>query len=679
MTSGEIRDCITPSITIAHSQSQIIFGIRFGFTSTSPGVWLRSTTTKAFLKSKKIAVTISNSKSTSGKMITAGYAVLKAPNTTHVHRYTQFLRCILPENTPYFDVLRYKKTPMDQLIPHLVIQCGEKHVAPLSQALLPVMTGKGIAMFILRYAFSTMTNEKIRSHFTFHEKWSKSLKAIPMSPYINHLDQVRTEYNEDGTTTARSTREWVASLLAPDGNYPALCDVVNGPPDHKAYLLVPSHYFAYAQNQWRDYKARLYPPTHREARYRDNLPGLPDVIHIQAEIESNVTFLEKLSAATEWQQAPSFTRHMPTQQTAHNVSQSQQSSTILSVAPTEWPNLSETSTPRRQHTHNSLLMRLNNRSEEDVPSVGEAGTSLGTEEDRSTASTRSLTHVSRTSIDTRFHELENTMKQQQKALEVSGKQTTATLSSIASHITRIDDLDKKLAAVTSTLDTASRQMEKSAKNQQFISGELQEMKSQHAKQFTELNNRLLTNMESQHKMSTTMLDIQAQFENISIFIHQLSQRMEQERKNALDIPQALTPPLDRKAPSAGSSTGSKSESFATQQSDESSAESIVHRSPDQKRQRSSGDSTNQQQQNSLSAREAKATVDNTRTISYMKVCTDLDVAFQRQDLLQALPPRVNTPSTTSTTSDKTSNNPTDSAPIDPLPTYYLDPAGARTL
>jgi hypothetical protein len=292
MTSTEIRDCITPSITIAHSQSQIIFGVRFGFTNTLPGVWLRSTPTKVFLKSHKIEVTISNSKSTSGKMVTAGYVLLKAPNTTQVHRYTQFLRQILPENTPYFDVLRYIKTPMDQLIPHLVIQCGEKHVAPLCQALLPVMTGRGIAMFIPRYAFSTMTSENIRNHFTFHEKWSKSLKAIPMSPHINHLDQVRTEYNDDGTTTERSTREWVATILAPDGSNPALCDVVNGPPDHKAYLLVPSHYLVYAQNQWREYKARLSPPTHREARYRDNLPGLPNVIHIQAAIASNVTFLK---------------------------------------------------------------------------------------------------------------------------------------------------------------------------------------------------------------------------------------------------------------------------------------------------------------------------------------------------------------------------------------------------
>ena len=42
----------------------------------------------------------------------------------------------LPENTPYFDIIRLSKTPLDQTIPHLAVQCGEKHVTPLCQALV---------------------------------------------------------------------------------------------------------------------------------------------------------------------------------------------------------------------------------------------------------------------------------------------------------------------------------------------------------------------------------------------------------------------------------------------------------------------------------------------------------------------------------------------------------------
>ncbi|KAI2489046.1 hypothetical protein MHU86_25555 [Fragilaria crotonensis] len=262
MTAEELRNFITLVITIAHSQSQIIFGLRVGFI-LAPGQWLRLSTTGGVFKSQNVEVSISNSKSTSGRMVTAGYILLKAPNTTQIHRYTQFLRSKLPASAPYFDIVRYKKSPMDQLIPHLRVQCGEKHVMPLCHALLTVLTGHGSALFLPRYALGTMTEEKIRSHFQVHESWARSLKAIPMSPIINHLDQARLEYNDDGTTTARSTREWASTIRATDNVSPALCDVVNGPPDHKAYLLVPSQYLQKVQHEWRSYKSRLYPPSSR--------------------------------------------------------------------------------------------------------------------------------------------------------------------------------------------------------------------------------------------------------------------------------------------------------------------------------------------------------------------------------------------------------------------------------
>jgi hypothetical protein len=140
---------------------------------------------------KKLDIRIYNSQtSNSGRVDTAGFILLKAPNTANRHRYTQSLHSLLPDTTPYFDVLRYAKTPMDQVIPHLAIQCGERHVTPLCQALLSLLDGRGNALFLPRYAFSTMTNDKIRNHFKVHEMWSHSLKTIILSPQINHLDQV---------------------------------------------------------------------------------------------------------------------------------------------------------------------------------------------------------------------------------------------------------------------------------------------------------------------------------------------------------------------------------------------------------------------------------------------------------------------------------------------------------
>ena len=100
LTATELRDFISPAVTFLHAQHQIVFGLRIGFVNT-PGQWMRTDAIKTFFKSQQIAVSVSNSKSTSGKMVTAGYVLLKAPNTTQLSRYTQFLRSVLPENTPY--------------------------------------------------------------------------------------------------------------------------------------------------------------------------------------------------------------------------------------------------------------------------------------------------------------------------------------------------------------------------------------------------------------------------------------------------------------------------------------------------------------------------------------------------------------------------------------------------
>lgn len=79
--------------------------------------------------SMNVSVSVSNSKGTSGKLVVAGYISRKAPNTTPP--------LFSSRGYPiFFDIVSISWTPMDQLIPHLVIQCGDKHVIPLSQALL---------------------------------------------------------------------------------------------------------------------------------------------------------------------------------------------------------------------------------------------------------------------------------------------------------------------------------------------------------------------------------------------------------------------------------------------------------------------------------------------------------------------------------------------------------------
>ena len=129
MTPTMIREYITPVVTFVHSRNQLIFGVRFSF-CTSPAGW-RTSEKAQLLKEANLNVAVSNSISSSGKLVIAGYILVKAPNTTHRHRYVQHLMRQLPESTPYFDVVRLSKSPTDQVIPHLAIQCGEKHVTPL--------------------------------------------------------------------------------------------------------------------------------------------------------------------------------------------------------------------------------------------------------------------------------------------------------------------------------------------------------------------------------------------------------------------------------------------------------------------------------------------------------------------------------------------------------------------
>lgn len=205
--------------------------MRFCFIK-NPVSWQLKEQTKTVLQASSIEVLVSNTKSTSGNIVAAGYILLKAPNTTSTHRYTQFLRSQLPESTPFFDIVRFKKTPLDQLIPHLVVQCGDSHVTMISQTFLPLLTGKSSALFLPRYAFGAMTEDQVSNQFLVHEKWARSLTALPLAPLVFHLDQKRIEYCNDGTIIERSTREWAASLTFPNGT-PALCDVVNGTSEKK--------------------------------------------------------------------------------------------------------------------------------------------------------------------------------------------------------------------------------------------------------------------------------------------------------------------------------------------------------------------------------------------------------------------------------------------------------------
>ncbi|KAI2490282.1 hypothetical protein MHU86_24303 [Fragilaria crotonensis] len=259
MTPEEVRAFISPTIAIIPSQSLVIIPIRFGFSGMTPSHWRNKNVTKMTLDRLNLTLSTSNSKTTSGKLVVCGYILLKAPMTTHRIRYLQSLRSVLPETTPHFDILLHRTTPLGQKINHLVVQCGEKHVHPLSQALLTVLTGYRSPVYIPRFAFADMSTEQATKLFETHDQYIKALRSISLFPMLTNLDTLRTEHFPDGNTLVRSTRDWATSIMSIDGTESAKCDVVNGGLDQKAYLLFPPQFEEAARLAFEEYRRRIFP------------------------------------------------------------------------------------------------------------------------------------------------------------------------------------------------------------------------------------------------------------------------------------------------------------------------------------------------------------------------------------------------------------------------------------
>ena len=314
MQPTELRDFISPSVTYLSSTGTFIFGFRFGFTTSNPGSWKSHTSTKEVMRNHQVWTTESNSSCTSGKLVNAGYILMKAPNTTHTIRYLQSLRNRLPDNTPFFDVALKKKSPLEQPIHHLVVQCGENHVAPLTKAISALLTGTGGAIFLPRLVLGNLTKDQISKYFTAHGNYVKSLRPISLAPRITNLDTIRDEYWDNGEVLQRSTREWATSLILCNGSS-ARCDIVNGGKDQVATLLVPSHHFSEVAELYEKYKMRLNPLERREARFRDAFPGLPAVIQIDTSVQASLECLELFSSEEIWKRAPgavkTTTSHRP--------------------------------------------------------------------------------------------------------------------------------------------------------------------------------------------------------------------------------------------------------------------------------------------------------------------------------------------------------------------------------
>jgi hypothetical protein len=318
----KLKHYLSPKISTLQSTKTFIFGIRLCAPDNHHNQWISQPATRELLNELKLEVTVSNSKSSSGNVVTAGYILMKHPVYTHRYFYLLSLRKALPNNTPFFDLATHKRTPHGENILHLVVKCGENHITGLSEILSAHLDGyqRNTALFVASQAVKSMTQEEIANMFQTHTQFIDSIQRLALYPKIVNIDRNRTERYEDATDIFRSTRDWASSLRTPAGS-PLRCDAENGGPDRRAYLLVPTPHLDEVKHEFQKYLHALnnhapttaQNPTHTTGKD----PPRPTEIYVPTPaVLNNLRFLNTLSSEQIWKCAPPTIRTTQTTRTS---------------------------------------------------------------------------------------------------------------------------------------------------------------------------------------------------------------------------------------------------------------------------------------------------------------------------------------------------------------------------
>ena len=140
---------------------------------------------------------------------------------------------------------------------------------------------------------------------------SNLFRSVTLSPIVTNLDTIRKEHLPNGAIIERSTREWATKLILPSTGANARCDIVNGGRDRITSLLVPRHLYEEVLEEVSKYKLRLNPMEKREARFRDSIPGLPEVIQIDTSVRQSLDFLDRMALEEVWKPPSLTNQHNP--------------------------------------------------------------------------------------------------------------------------------------------------------------------------------------------------------------------------------------------------------------------------------------------------------------------------------------------------------------------------------
>ena len=319
LTSGNIRQYLSPKVSVLTSNQTFIFGIRLSAGANIVGNWLTNEHTRTIMTELQVEATISNAKCTSGNVVTAGCILFKHPTYTHRLYYLLSLRKQLPDNTPFFDIGIHRRTVNGADIPHLVIKCGENHIQGLSDILASTLDGKNTsAVFVPQPAITSMTEEEMTAMFKAHHNVVTKMQRLSLHPRVVNIDRSRGEKYSGEDVIHRTTRDWANSLKTPEGKY-MRCDAENGGADRRANLLVPEEYINFAKVELHKYlqalKAGLYAANRpRDSNTSTSHDDTPQAIYIPSQaVRANLDFLKTFTSAEIWKNAPASVRTTSTE------------------------------------------------------------------------------------------------------------------------------------------------------------------------------------------------------------------------------------------------------------------------------------------------------------------------------------------------------------------------------
>lgn len=309
---------------------------------STPSQWINDRRTKRAMQESGMTISISNSKTNSGEVVTAGHILLKHPEYTHRTYYMMSLRRSIPATTPFFDIGMIYTTPHGEKIPHLIVKCGSNHVTALAEVLSAHLDGqKTTALFLATSLLQTMTTKEAHGLFATHKHFISSIQRLPLFPQVINIDRSRTEYQSTSTPAMeRSTRDGATGLRSKATGELLRCDAENGGKDKRAYLLVPTAFLDQAKVEFEQYKIRL-----KQSGQFHNRPPKPDdtgtthdrpqEIYVPtAAVLRNLQFMQNMSSEAIWRTAPPSVRHSVE---AKNSQQPAQSTAPGASSPTRPP------------------------------------------------------------------------------------------------------------------------------------------------------------------------------------------------------------------------------------------------------------------------------------------------------------------------------------------------------